>query len=70
MDSLPGEDAALMNLFYRNELSIEEISQITSLTVSNVKVKLHRIRKRIYAGVQVLVKKENTPVQFNITWNN
>lgn len=70
MDSLPGEDAALMDLFYRNELSIEEISQITSLTVSNVKVKLHRIRKRIYAGVQALVKKENAPVQFNITWNN
>jgi len=70
MESLPGEDAALMDLFYRNEMSIDEISRITSLTVSNVKVKLHRIRKRIYAGVQALVRKENGPALFNTSCKN
>jgi RNA polymerase sigma-70 factor (ECF subfamily) len=56
MKSLPGEDAALMDLFYHQQLSIEEISHITSLSVSNVKVKLHRIRKRIFAAIQLLLK--------------
>ncbi|MGC8864994.1 MAG: RNA polymerase sigma factor [Bacteroidales bacterium] len=52
MKTLPPDDAALMELFYHQQLSIEEISQITLLSLSNVKVKLHRIRKRIYASIQ------------------
>jgi RNA polymerase sigma-70 factor, ECF subfamily len=35
-------------LFYKNEHSVEEISEITGYTQSNVKVKLYRIRKRMY----------------------
>lgn len=56
MATLPPDDAALMELFYHQQLSIEEISQITLLSVSNVKVKLHRIRKRIYAGIQTRLR--------------
>lgn len=56
MATLPPDDAALMELFYHQQLSIEEISQITLLSVSNVKVKLHRIRKRIYAGIQARLR--------------
>ena len=55
---LSAEDALIINLFYINELSTDEISQITALSVSNVKVKLHRIRKKIYAEVQKLSKTE------------
>jgi RNA polymerase sigma-70 factor (ECF subfamily) len=58
MSKLDPEDALIINLYYLNELSTEEISQITSLSVSNVKVKLHRIRKRIYAEVQKYTKME------------
>lgn len=49
---LPQDDQLIMNLFYFNKQSIEEIGLITSLTESNVKVKLHRIRKRIYSIMQ------------------
>jgi len=34
LKSLPGDDAALINLFYNQQLNIEEISHITSLSVS------------------------------------
>lgn len=49
LKTLDSDDQMLISLFYQNEQSVEEISTITGLTESNVKVKLHRIRKKIYA---------------------
>jgi len=54
---LPEEDNLLVTLFYKAEHSIEDISYITGLTQSNVKVKLHRIRKKLYEEIQELVKR-------------
>ena len=53
MDSIiekldPGE-RFLIHSFYNHEKSIKEISEITGISESNVKVKLHRIKKRITA---------------------
>lgn len=48
VDLLPPDEKALISLFYTEEHSVEEIATITGLTVSNVKVKLHRIRKKLY----------------------
>lgn len=45
---LSESDAAVVTLFYFDELSIREIGKITNLTEDNVKVKLHRSRKRLY----------------------
>lgn len=47
MDALPPEDAALIGLYHLQELSVEEIVTVTGLSASNVKVKLHRTRKRL-----------------------
>ena len=44
---LPTEDAAILNFFYLEELSVEEIVTVTGMSASNVKVKLHRGRKRL-----------------------
>ena len=44
---LEGEERALIELFHIEGLSIEQIAEITSLSVANVKVKLHRIRKKL-----------------------
>jgi RNA polymerase sigma factor (sigma-70 family) len=52
---LPEEDNLLITLFYKNENSIEDISEITGLSSSNVKVKLHRIRKRLYEEMNGLI---------------
>ena len=49
LKTLDKDEQMLISLFYQNEQSVEEISTITGLTESNVKVKLHRIRKKIYA---------------------
>jgi RNA polymerase sigma factor (sigma-70 family) len=48
MDALPEEENLLLTLFYKKDKSIGEISEITGYTQSNVKVKLYRIRKRMY----------------------
>lgn len=53
---LPEEDNLLITLFYKAEHSIEEISAITSLTESNVKVRLHRIRKKLYGEISEMMK--------------
>lgn len=48
MEKLPEEENLLLTLFYKKEKSIDEISEITGYSASNVKVKLYRIRKRMY----------------------
>ena len=56
LKSLPREDNLLITLFYKNENSIEDISDIMGLSVSNVKVRLHRIRKRLYEEMITMLK--------------
>ena len=48
MQKLSDDDNLLITLFYKAENSIEEISNITGLSMSNVKVRLHRIRKKLH----------------------
>lgn len=52
IDQLPALEFTLINLYYRQELSVDEISGITDLSTSNVKVKLFRIRKALYHKLQ------------------
>jgi RNA polymerase sigma factor (sigma-70 family) len=56
--TLPEDDNLLITLFYKAENSIEDISNITGLSQSNVKVRLHRIRKKLYESIHEMVKKE------------
>jgi RNA polymerase sigma-70 factor (ECF subfamily) len=55
LQSLPEDENVIVSLFYQNDHSIEDISAITGLTVANVKVKLHRIRKKLYIEMQKLM---------------
>ena len=52
LQCLPPEDAALISLYYRDDNSVEDIAAITGLSVANVKVKLHRIRKKLYQEIK------------------
>jgi RNA polymerase sigma-70 factor (ECF subfamily) len=47
MDRLKPLDANLISLFYLQERSIPEIAEITGLSVSNIKTKLHRLREQL-----------------------
>jgi RNA polymerase sigma-70 factor (ECF subfamily) len=44
---LNADDAEIITLFYKNEQSLEEISQILRLEVNTAKVRLHRARGRL-----------------------
>lgn len=51
---LQPDERALITLFYEQEKTIQEIQQILNVKESFIKVKLHRIRKKLY----ILMKKE------------
>ena len=44
---LPERYSAIITMFYLNEMTIEEISEVTQLSVSNVKVMLYRSRNAL-----------------------
>ena len=51
LEQLLPDERALILLFYWKEKTIEELVSITGLTASNIKVKLHRIRKKLFAAI-------------------
>jgi len=55
---LAPEDAAVVSLFYLHEQNVEEIVTTTGLTASNVKVKLHRSRKKLFDILKQHMKEE------------
>ena len=55
INRLPERHAAIINLFYLDEMSCEEISQVMNISVSNVKVMLYRSRN----ALKELVMKHN-----------
>ncbi len=61
MQQLHPQDCLLVNMFYTDELSIEEIAEVTGLSQANVKVKLHRIRKKLYSLMNDLMMKQSMP---------
>lgn len=54
LKKLTPEERAIITFFYEEEKGIDEIAHILEQSVSNVKVKLHRIRKKLY----VLINQE------------
>ncbi|MFA5329913.1 MAG: RNA polymerase sigma factor [Prolixibacteraceae bacterium] len=58
LSKLPEDDQVLVTLYYYENQSMDEISTITGLTVSNIKVKIHRTRKRMYTLLQEMLKEE------------
>lgn len=48
LTQLPPDERGIILLFYMKEKTIDDIAEITGLSTSNVKVKLHRIRKKLF----------------------
>ena len=57
LDGLPDIDRVIVTLFYLENHPVSEISVVTGLGESNVKVRLHRVRKRIYSDLQQILQK-------------
>ncbi len=62
LQHLNPEDSTLINMFYFKEHSTEEISDIMGLSQANVKVKLHRIRKKLYKEIQLIISKQHKEI--------
>ncbi|OEK06650.1 RNA polymerase sigma factor [Roseivirga misakiensis] len=58
MDLLSPDDQVAITLFYLNENSLQEICEITGWELSNVKVRLHRARKRLLKVLEQLLDTE------------
>lgn len=58
IEKLPPSHSTVINLFYMEEMSCEEISKVMNTTVSNVKVMLHRSRSTLK---DIILKKNLTP---------
>ena len=56
LDKLPEIDRVLITLFYLENQPVSAISAVTGLGESNVKVRLHRVRKKIYQELQENLK--------------
>lgn len=57
LEKMPRDESLILSLFYLEENSIKDIAKITGLTESNIKVKLHRARKRMYELMTELMKR-------------
>ena len=58
LGQLSPEDAVVVSLFYLHEQNVEEIVTATGLSASNVKVKLHRSRKKLFEILREHLKEE------------
>ena len=56
--SLPPKERLLIELYYYKDLKIDEIAHICSLTPSNVKVSMFRIRQKLKAGMRTDIERE------------
>ncbi|MDY0082943.1 MAG: sigma-70 family RNA polymerase sigma factor [Ignavibacteriaceae bacterium] len=52
INELPAKNAAVITMFYLEEMSSEEISQVLDISVANVKVILHRSRNLLKDIIQ------------------
>ena len=52
MEQLEADERALVTLYYMEEKTLAEVAFIVGLTEANAKVKLHRIRKKLYIFIK------------------
>jgi len=58
LQKIPSKEALALNLFYLEEYSVEEVSDLTGWSVSNVKVILYRARKNMYCELSKTLRSE------------
>lgn len=58
LNKMNGDEKTIISLFYLDENSIDEVSDVTGLSVANVKVKLHRSRKKLYGILEMFLQNE------------
>ena len=59
LEQLPESDAAIVSFYYYENQSVKEIAEITGLTEDNIKIKLHRSRKKLFSLLKHYVLPEH-----------
>lgn len=59
LQKLPPRESLVLRLYYLEEGSVKEVSEISGLTEANVKINLHRARKNMHRILTLLIKKSN-----------
>lgn len=59
MEQLSDDDYLIVKMFYLEEMSVNDISNVNGLSQANVKVKLHRIRKKLYCFMKESMKEND-----------
>ncbi len=60
LSSLSAEEATIVTLFYIDENPTQEIAKIVGISEGNVRIKLHRARKKIKDELHLLLRNEVT----------
>lgn len=60
LEQLPEQESAIITFYYFEELSVKEIAEITKLSQDNIKVKLHRSRKKLFELLKYYLTSEYT----------
>lgn len=58
LDALNSEDRLILTLYYLHECTMEEVKEITAIPMDNLKMKMHRARKKMYFELSKLLKSE------------
>jgi RNA polymerase sigma factor (sigma-70 family) len=58
MNALRDDERICISMFYLNELSVNEIHELTEISSANIKVLLYRGRKHLYAELDNMLKME------------
>jgi RNA polymerase sigma-70 factor (ECF subfamily) len=62
LEHLPGEDGVILSLFYFESFSLKEIAGVLNITISAVKVRLHRSRKRLASILEKMMDKQTISI--------
>jgi RNA polymerase sigma-70 factor (ECF subfamily) len=59
LEQLPVDERAMILLFYKEDKLMSEIAEITGLTVTNIKTKIFRIRRKLLVIMKEMEEKKN-----------
>ena len=58
LEALPETDGVVVTLFYYDEMTLDEIAKVTGLSNNNIRIKLHRSRKKMHRVISEQLKSE------------
>ena len=62
LGKLNAKERGLVTMYYLEEMPMEEIADSSGLSKSNVKVKIHRARQKLYKHLSLLLKQETREI--------